>query len=316
MFHDTFPEAGLVELCSRVTPEADHGAFLAAINAEAGDTPFYHVVTRGGWYRVGGVVSRTGERVAPSLRKWAEAESDGDMIALYAAHADEDLLTTRLDGRMHYFVAPCGERSRDFVQLEVEELVEVVDRPLFVDDHVPDDVEELLDPPGAYQARVEAQVLTPPAYAFHGLNDVARLVDDQGRTGGSDRRYIRLLEEWDVSSAGTQARFCDHFVLRLLPFLDRFGEHKIEATPLPVKLVPEPSAEVLSLSGAPLANYLQQYNRDAGFPLAWYFQMLLQKKRMVTLAQTVYVDYQRSYRYLADRDLAVLENWIRNPYSF
>lgn len=316
MFYETFPRAKLAEFCSTVAPQPDHAGLLSCLNAKADEHPFHHALTRGGWFRVGGVVSENGDRIAPNLRKWAESETDGDMFALYQAHADRGLLTTRFDGKMHYFVAPSGERSRDFVQLEVEELVEVIDRPLFVNDHLPDDVEELLDPPGAYEARLEPMVLSPPRYVFHGLNDIARLVDDHERVGSSDRRYIRLLEEWDESSAGAQVRFCDHFVLRLLPFLDRFGEHKIEALPLPVQKLTEPPTEALTLSGAPLANYLQQYSRAAGFPLAWYFHMLLQKKSMVTLTQAAYVDYQRSYRYLADRDIAILERWIRNPYSF
>ena len=315
MVYGRYSEAQFVAACEGAAPSDEHGDLLNRINGFAGNTPFHHVLTRTGWHRLGGVVTADGARVADSLRKWAEDESGGDMFALYESHADAGLATTRFDGKMHYFVAPLGAGSRDFLQLEVEELVEVVDRPLFVDDQIPDDIEELCDPPGALEARFDAEILTPARYGFHAATDIGELVARDSAGGPSDRRYIRLLREWEATSAAG-SRFSDHFVLRLFPFLDRFGEHKIEATPLPVRALPEPSPDNRELSGAELASFLIGYNERAGFSMAWYFMMLIQKKELVGLAQAAYLDHQTGYRYLADADLAVLENWIREPYNF
>jgi hypothetical protein len=250
------------------------------------------------------------------LRAWAETESEHDMVALYEQFALEDLITTRLDGKTHYFVAPTGERAPDFVQIEIEELQEIVDRPLFVDDYVPDEIEDLIDPPGGFEARLEPVSLAKPRYAFREATDVDELVAGHVTSEGSDLRYIRFLEEWDRSSAGAKARFSYHFVLRMLPFRDRFGERKIEATPLIAGELPDLPDDASNLSGAPLANILQAFDRQMGFPMAWYFSMPIKKKEMTKIAEAVYLDHQRNYNYLPERDLKVLEGWIRKPYSF
>ncbi len=316
MIHEEFSEAWLVALCAATPPSVEHAELLCGVNDQMDGVRFCHTLSRSGWHRIGGVVTATGDRVATSLRHWAEAESDGDMFALYEAHADSGLATTRFEGTMHYFTAPIGNRAGDFIQLEVEELVEVVDRPLFVDDAIPDDIEDLLDPVGALDARLDPQVLAPPRYVFHAITDIGRMIEAQRDDGGSDLRYLRFLREWDASSAGARHRFCEYFVLRLLPFLDRFGEHKVEATPLSVTDLEDPGEDMTKVSGAPLANFLHAYDARASYPMAWYFAMLLNKGAMVGIAQTAYLDYGRNYRYLADKDHAILDAWMRSPYSF
>ena len=299
-----------------IDPTDDHTALLQSISTLLPELSFSYRLTRSGWHRIGGVVTGELEPVAPSLRQWAESSSDHDMFALYEQYGASDYLTTRLDGKTHYFTASTGKRAPDFVQLEVEELVEVADHPLFIDDLIPDDIEELLDPTDAIKARVEPKILAAPRYVFRELTDIDELVADQVTSEGSDLRYIRCVEEWDRSSAGAKAQFCDHFVLRMLSFRDRFGERKVEATPLPVSELPLPDEAATSLSGTPLANFLLDYDKQAGFPMAWYFAMLINKKTMPQIAQAVYLDHQRNYRYLPDRDLEVLEGWVRKPYSF
>ncbi|WP_319529239.1 hypothetical protein [uncultured Cohaesibacter sp.] len=306
----------LEEICNRVSPGAHHVSLVEAISTVLPDYPFRYRVTRSDWYRIGGVVDADHQRIASSLRKWAEIESDFDMFSLFEQYGSKGYLTTRFDGQTHYFVAPKGKRAADFVQLEVEELVEVVDHDLFIEDHIPDDIEELLDPHGAMQARVKPATLSPPRYDFHSITDISELVSKQLASEGSDLRYIRFLEEWDKSSAGGKERFCDHFVLKLLPFMDRFGERKMEATPLPVKTLPVPDESNLALEGADLSNFLQDYDRKLGFPMAWYFSMLINKKIWPQIAMKVYAEHEGKYSYMPEKDLAVIEHWIRYPYSF
>ena len=308
--------AQLKEICSKVKPGRHHVSLVEAVGTVLPDLNFRYRTTLSGWYRLGGVVDEDGNRIADNLRAWAEAESDHDMFALYEQYGLADYFTTRLDGKCHYFVAPTGQDAADFVQLKVEELTEVVDRPLFVNDQVPDDLEDLLDPHGAFAARVEPKEMTPPRYVFHSVTDISALVSSQLSSEGSDLRYIRFLEEWGKTTASSKERFSDHFVLKLLPFLDRFGERKTEATPVPVKKLPLPSDNVATMSGTSLSHFLKEYDKNAGFPMAWYFNMLVEQKIWPQIATAVYMDHQRNYRYLPDKDLEVLENWIRFPYVF
>lgn len=306
----------LAQICRTVPPGMHHVFLVEAISTILPDYTFRYRKTRADWHRTGGVVDANHAPVATNLRQWAEQESDHDMFALYEKFGAEDLLTTRLDGQTHYFVAPKGEGAADFVQLEVEELAEVIDHPLFIEDQIPDDIEDLLDPPNAFAARVEPKALGAAYYDFHSITDIADLVSQQLSSEGSDLRYIRFLEEWDKSSAGARARFCDHFVLKLFPFMDRFGEHKIEATPLPIKPFPVAEEEVALLTGSELGNFLHDYDRKVGFPMAWFFAMLIEKKTWTQIATHAYADHAGDYRYLPEKDLAILEHWIRYPYSF
>ncbi|WP_321449689.1 hypothetical protein [uncultured Cohaesibacter sp.] len=308
--------AQLKEICSKIKPGTHHVSLVEAISTILPDLSFRYRTTLSGWYRLGGLVDDEGNRIATNLRQWAEAESDHDMFALYEQYGGADYYTTRLDGKCHYFVAPTGKGAADFVQLKVEEMTEVIDRPLFVNDLVPDDLEDLLDPQGAFAARVAPTEIAPPRYVFHSITDISALVSNQLSSEGSDLRYIRFLEEWGKTTASSKQRFSDHFVLKLLPFLDRFGERKTEATPVPVKKLPLPSDNVANMSGTSLSHFLKEYDKNAGFPMAWYFNMLVEQKIWPQIATAVYMDHQRNYRYLADKDLEVLENWIRFPYVF
>ncbi|WP_316859720.1 hypothetical protein [uncultured Cohaesibacter sp.] len=306
----------LKQICHEIKPGVHHVSLVEAVSTILPDLPFRYRATLSGWYRLGGLVDADGNRIAAGLREWAESESDHDMFTLYEKYGASDYYTTRFDGQCHYFVAPTGKGASDFVQLKVEELTEVVDHPLFVNDQIPDDLEDLLDPHGAFKARVEPRELTPPRYEFHSVTDISELVGKQVASEGSDLRYIRFLEEWDNSIAGGKLRFCDHFVLKLLPFLDRFGERKTEATPVPVKKLPVPADNIAGMSGTALSNFLKEYDKNAGFPFAWYFNMLVEQKIWPQIALAVYTDHQRNYRYLPEKDLEILENWIRYPYSF
>ena len=129
-------------------PRPHHSGLLQMAACALPGQPCRCALSRGGWYRPGGVVRASAERVADSLEAWAEtqlAACGGDLEALFERHGGEVLIATRLSGRTHYFVAPCGPAPADFLQLEIEELHEVLDRRLFGDEP-PTDLQELIDP--------------------------------------------------------------------------------------------------------------------------------------------------------------------------
>ena len=123
----------LAEEIEAIPPRPHHSALLEIANRIRPGCTFRYALNRGGWYRPGGLIAADGTRIAESLATWAKAElaaCGGDMHELVERHADSGLLVTRHTGRTHYFVAAYGPAPADFLQLEVEELQEVLDRKL------------------------------------------------------------------------------------------------------------------------------------------------------------------------------------------
>lgn len=66
-FHDA-----VAEMCLRVP--ASVGAGLAKALVKLSPQFFHDVLTRGGWYRLGGVIDRAGDFISSDLGQWAESE--------------------------------------------------------------------------------------------------------------------------------------------------------------------------------------------------------------------------------------------------
>jgi hypothetical protein len=61
--------------------------------------------------------------------------------------------------------------------------------------------------------------------------------------------------------------------------------------------------------GAALANAIHAYDRQLGYPYAWYFMMQGQKAGNYAVAAAVLADPMGAYEYLPARDLRVLRVW-------
>ena len=301
----------LAKLCADQTP-ANLPAFVETLNTLSPGPVFHHALTRGGWYRPGGVVSADGERVADSIGEWAEREAEGDVLRLLARYADDGLLATRLDGQTHYFVARLGEGPAEFLQLEVEELREVVDRPLVIPGWIPDNLGEFLDP--FEYPRLEPRSVGNGHYQFRRLFDAAGLLGELETRHGSDLPVVRFVADWKSSSAGENAPLCEHWILALRDAVDRYGDTHLSVRPIPMDTdVPrlrlsEPSRGTL------LANQIHAFDRSAGYPFAWYFWMLGSRRVPHELAAAVHRDLMGAFDYLPPRDLKVLGRWSAHPY--
>ena len=132
-----------------IPPRPHHSGLLEIANRICPGCTFRYALNRGGWYRPGGLIDAKGVRIAESLGTWARIEldaCDGDMGELVERNADKGLLVTRHTGRTHYFVAAYGSAPSDFLQFEVEELQEVLDRKLIDNGKPPEDLQELIEP--------------------------------------------------------------------------------------------------------------------------------------------------------------------------
>src|SRR5664279_2059327 len=127
----------VVETCTKVPVSNGPGAFVKALGVALPDWKFHHALSRGGWYRLGGIVDGDGRRVSDTLESWVEAaldERDGDFGKLIDDFAGQTLYATRLVGQTHYLVGSAGDGTDDFLQLEVEDLQEIRTHQLFVNE--------------------------------------------------------------------------------------------------------------------------------------------------------------------------------------
>ncbi|MES9990894.1 MAG: hypothetical protein ABW098_03010 [Candidatus Thiodiazotropha sp.] len=304
----------LVELCNQLSAVEGKDKLEAALALTLQGLDLKWVMTRGGWHRLGGVVDGDYAPVASNLRKWVEETSDGDFDDLFYSYRDSGYFVTQLAGKSHYFTAPVGERPDQFVQIEIEELQEVIERPLIDRDWYPDSMEEFLDPLDF--PRLDPEPVTPPFYRFRRIMEIDKLLDGQADSERKLSNLHRFFSDWQQSSAGEADSFCRQWVLLLRDYQDSYGEPRIDAKPMTVchgTLPDLPDGE--QLTGASLANAIHGYDRLVGYPFAWFFHMLSSKSSNYAVAEAVLRDQMGAYDYLPARDLKVLRSWEERPYS-
>jgi hypothetical protein len=300
-----------------VPPRPHHSALLEIANRICTGSHFRYALNRGGWYRSGGIVASNGTRIAENLGTWAKAELEacgGDMHELVERHADRGLLVTRHSGRTHYFVAAYGPAPADFLQLEVEELQEVLDRELINADAPLEDIQELIEP--LISNELDAQPVAAPRYQFRRLIDMRQTI---AKTSSAETRSTglpRLLAEWSHSSAAARGHFSDHWVVALREHQDRYRNPVVTAT-----LVSRHARELkpfqwnVELSGVEMCAQLQAFDRAAGYPSAWYFHLVAGTFTPPKIAYAVARDLDEGFSYLPDTEAALVRSWVAAPYS-
>ena len=211
-------------------------------------------------------------------------------------------------------MAPTGERAADFVQLEVEELQEVLDHYLNDPDWLPDSLEEFIDP--LDYPRLEPEPVAAPRYVFRRLLPVAGLIEALQDSNPAQDRLLRFTGDWDQSSAAGKARFCDHWVLAVREYFDQYGIPHTSARPVATDKLTLPKPDPWGVNrGAALANQLHSFDREAGYPMAWYFHLLVAPGAALQIIPAVLEDHAAGYDYLPPADLDVLRRWRDAPYA-
>lgn len=308
-------EAAIEKACAAAIPSKGDEGLLTSLKSAAPDLDLTLGLARDGWMRVGGVVDSEGGRVAEHLREWAEEETGGDMEELVANFGLSDYRTTRINGRSIYLIAPLGKNPMDFVQIEVEETQEVIERELFPEDWLPDDVEDLIDPLEEVP-HLEPTPVTKARYSLRRVTDFRDSYDEFEESAMGDRLFRRFVRDWTHSSSGHESQFCDHWVLTLVPYTDRFGEHRFDVKPRPAASVGEPKITVEEVTrGTELGKLLHQFDRDAGYPMAWFFLSLTGNGVPHQVLEAVNEDLAGAFAYLPAKDVKVLREWVEQPYS-
>lgn len=296
-----------------IPPRPHHAALLEAAGRICSGCTFRHALSRGGWYRPGGVIAADGRRLADSVNDWVRDEleaSGGDIGELAERHAGEGLKVTRHTGRTHYFVAAYGPAPADFMQLEIEELQEVLDRELIDEAALPQDMQELAEP--LAPVLLDAQPVDAPRYRFRRLIDMRQTV----ARASSSALIARMLGEWSHSSAAARGHFCDHWILGLREHQDRYRNPILSATP-----VSRHARELKSfqwnveLSGTEMSAQLHAFDRAAGYPAAWYFHLVAGSLTPPKAAYAIARDLDAGFSYLPETEAALVRAWVAAPYS-
>jgi hypothetical protein len=317
---NTLNDATLNNIASEIestSPRPHHSGVLEIANRIRPGCTFRYVLTRGGWYRPGGVITADGTRIADNLESWAIDElkvCGDDMLELVERHADSGLLVTRHTGRTHYFVATYGPAPADFLQLEVEELQEVLDRKLIDSDNPPEDMQELIEPIAPSQ--LDAQALGAPRYRFRRLYDMRQAVAKTMIADVKPAGLSRLLKEWMHSSAASRGHFGDHWVAALREHQDRYRNPLLS-----ISLVSRRARELkpfqwnIELSGVEMHAQLQAFDRAAGYPSAWYFHLIAGTFTPPRVAYAIARDLDAGFSYLPDTEAALVKGWVAAPYA-
>lgn len=298
-------------------PRPHHSALLSALSGLLPGCELRFALTRGGWYRPGGLIRQDGTRIADNIERWAEealAQCGGDFAECVERHEGEDLLATRHTGKSHYLVADYGPGAADFVQLEVEELQEVADRMLIDPDNLPSDLMELTDP--AEPLIVDAIPVGRSHYQFRRLSDLRQILARQATSSYETPPLVRFMDEWDGGQATRKGHFSDHWVIGIRDRQDRYQNAKVSATP-----VSRHGRKLKSFQWRPeargieLSEQIQSFDRIAGYPDAWYFHMVAGRQVPHAIAFGVRSDLEAGFNYLPDTGLRLIEGWLTQPYS-
>ncbi len=302
----------IAEICRSALPDHMHRSLLSALGKLYPRIAFSVSRTLEGWYRIGGVVTASGERVTDDLVHWAYREGENDFSGLLDYCRKAGLFATRIDGKVHYIVAPVGHRAQDFVQIEVEETQERLDRPL-CGDRVPLDIEDFVDPL-AKEVRQD-RPLGPPRYKLKRLTPVADMLCSMPMHGSSESAVTRFIQDWDRSSAKHHHRFCHHWALELHSYVGRYDERCHSIIPRASYSQPIPHLEDTgTVRGPQLANQIRHFDRKLGYPMAWYFHMLKRDQVPSHLVQAIIDDHGHGFAYLPETDRQLVQEWLERPY--
>lgn len=306
----------LIQAIESSPPRPHHHTMLAAIDEVRADCIFQHVLSKGGWHRAGGVISADGERLGHGLEVWVNTELTkygGDFNEFLDTYSEAGLLVTRHTGKTHFFVAPYGPAPEDFLQLEVEELQEVLDRRLIDPERPPQDRTELVEP--ITSVKLDAHPVGNPRYRFARLVDIRELLTGQKSSGVAETPFARLLSDWSQSRSTDHGRFCEHWLIANLERYDPGSGSAFCVNPMSVhERALKPFQWDIDKCGVELGNQLRDFDRAAGYPGAWYFHLVASKLVPAELANNLKRDLDNGYCYLAEKDMYLLEKLLANPY--
>jgi hypothetical protein len=307
----------LAKICKHTLPNSNDELLLSKLQALNPGYPIRLANTGEEWYRLGGIVDMDGKRIAGNLIEWTERtyiECGKNLQTLIDHAREQKLIATRQTGNTLHFVVQTGSKAEQFVQLDIDKTHETADRLLVSDRNPPEDLEEFIDP--LEPECIETSGIGTPRYSYRRKTDVSIFMDEINKYHIGMHPVRRFMDDWNRSSALHKAVLSDDWIVRPFRHVGRFGEQliNIELINTQQKQVPQLD-DISGKKGIALHNLLTRFDRQAGYPFAWFFYMVKGKLVSPHCGVAVFKDISGDFSYLPERDAAVLKDWISAPYS-
>lgn len=307
----------LTECCKKLIPGQTDELLLNKLQDLIPEFPVRLALTGDDWYRLGGVVDMHGNRLSNDITEWVERSyiECGQNLQTLIEHADElQLIATKQTGKTLYFVIQTGNLAEDFTVVEIEKTHEVSDRMLVDLANPPEDLEEFIDP--LIPLQIESFCFGHSRYTYRRKTDIKLFMELINARHPTEHPVQRFIDDWNRSSAGQNYKLSDDWLIRPNHHTGRFGEqiHNVE-------IINTHQADLLDLEhvagkkGTALGTIFTRFDRQVGYPFAWFFYMLKSKRVSPQSAEAAFRDLANDFAYLPERDEAILRDWIASPYN-
>ena len=307
----------ITDCCKKIIPGQNDDQLLNRLQSLVPDYPVYLAYTGDEWYRLGGVVDVNGNHIGRDLIEWVERtflECGQNLHTLIDHVIENKLIATKQTGKTLCFVVQTGPQAEDFTLIEIDKTHEVTDRMLVDENNPPEDLEELIDPLQPFC--IESTGLLHSLYSFRRLTDVKLFMEVINEHYPVEHPVQRFMDDWNRSSAGQKYRMSADWIIRPYRHTGRFGEQIVNVEIINTHKSNLPHLEDFAgKKGSSLSNILTRFDRQAGYPFAWFFYMVKGKLVSTHSAESVYRDLSNDFAYLPERDEAVLRDWIAQPYN-
>lgn len=293
-------------------PRPHHSGLIQQLEELLPGVRFHYQLSRSGWYRPGGLISPLGEVISRDIESWLDQQEAhaGDFDTLLMELEPLNLKVFNLNGSTHFFTVSTGPRPQDCWQLEVEELQEVMCRPLISQNTpAPEDMADLLEP--LAPELLEPQPISWPGYRFSKLRPIGELY----RTAVNQSDLQRFFDDW-LQITQNEICFDHHWFFQVSETLSRYGLSEQRLQPKSVRsdklrLMPWD----LSAPPSALSSQIRCFDKAAGYAGAWFLGMVAGNLVPRELPARLQRDWQEEYRYLPESLMALVRHWLHRPYT-
>ncbi|OXI61699.1 hypothetical protein CFB81_34970 [Burkholderia sp. AU28863] len=342
---------------TRVTPK--HADLLTALATRTDYRSARYVVTRDEFgSQPARILDAEGREIAADYRAWIDAQLDahgGSASAVWETHKDAGYQLVECQPVLHYFVHDRGGDPDNFVQIEVWEEQEFVEREVFSRETIwgLPTADELRDGrSGVLIEGIERRTLGAPHYRLAAAIDMrqfallAEATERDRRQREGDRRFVetnletgeervisvreltpgydrhqwrgrRFFDDWAASSAGRAGeRVCSRWVFSTSDYTDARGVRYMDFVPRWTHTRKVAELKTAKLDAYGLYGKLNQFDERIGHRFAWFFYGVHGNLIKEGQMRRVLEAAEAGLIVLPEHDYQVLRRWGADSYWF